>query len=685
MFLAALSAFAQTPYTCTTNMSWSTSQLNNQRTGANTSETCLTPSNVSASGNMAEQVQLVAAPHPLGCATSASGTAANATYCCPSLTNLNPVYSQPLYDSTSGLVIITTLNDQVFAYSPTPTAPTAPNPCNAGVAWGLWQWERTLTVATSTYVGDCNLNSQAGTINNPASALPFAGIVSTPVINSGVLYVVGGCEDKSNSSIHWYLHGLSLTDGSDTFTAIDIGGDGTSGGTADQVYVPAYGTTGNYPAGVTNCGTGTNNCIKFQAALQVQRSALLYLSGKIYIGFAVNNVSETSYSNQYHGWLIGYNPSTSSTANFAFASAPNIDNTTGATPACSGASSPYTNECGLGGGIWMSGRAPAVYTYNSNTYVVVGAGNGGFQTGGSYPSYGNSIIAFNANTTCNTQGTAPTLCTPDSFFAARCYPAASCPPSGNATVQIMNAWDQDNGASGPLVTDSSAGTAVVAVSKAGTGFVLPQSGLPGYSSGSQPDCTSCEFAGSLTSPLSSSFTSACNGFGNTPTPICDSVSSLVYWQGNLWIWPYGEDVDWCAWSSTTFSCDPTSGIEDDGIYTPSGFPGGSMTMSLNQADPNGHPLYDTAILWAIVSPGTAKAYQQPDASPNDYKGIIKAYWPKSGPGTVTGPPNFDMPILWYTSTSLFHTSIFALPTVVNGRVYVPTYDQGVLEFFPNYQ
>lgn len=214
--------------------------------------------------------------------------------------------------------------------------------------------------------------SSGAPIPNPATALPEAGVLATPVIDlaNKIVYVVGGCQTNSPVVQHWYLHGLNLTDGSDAFSAIDVGAG---------VYVPSY---GGAAGASTNCGSaGTTPCLLFNAEYQVQRVALTLTTtntsggtGEIYVAFAVNNASENEWntsagSNPYHGWLIGYPIGSGGTisttqANFAFASTPNFDGTSSSP--CTDVTSSGTgqtngnneNNCGLGGGIWMSGEHP---------------------------------------------------------------------------------------------------------------------------------------------------------------------------------------------------------------------------------------------------------------------------------------------------------------------------------------
>src|ERR1039458_2507281 len=138
----------------------------------------------------------------------------------------------------------------------------------------------------------------------------------------------------------------------------------------------------------------------------------------------------------YHGWLIGYRvtPTLNSTANFEFASTPNYDSSNGTTP-CSNvpnySNTDVSNQCGLGGGIWMSGKGPAIYNAGETTYIVVGTGNGGVLAGGSLPSWGSSIVSFDLNTTCTTTSS-PTQCSPAEFYTPSNY-------------KTLNANDQDMG------------------------------------------------------------------------------------------------------------------------------------------------------------------------------------------------------------------------------------------------
>jgi hypothetical protein len=618
-------------------------------------ENCLTPTNV-VTGNMPEQIQFLVPTNPSACSTD-NTTAA----CCPSGV-FNPVYTQPLYfyqatvtgaeGGKANLVIVTTLNDQIFAYDA--SEQVSGNPCNAAVGYSYWTRNLITDLGTT---GDCNSGGAGEPIPNPGQSLPTAGVLSTPLIYSTgqVLYVVGGCESTADHIHHWYLHGLSLADGSDSFTPIDVG---------NGVYVPSAGGAAGATTGCTvNCTLG------FNAAYQLQRAALLLANnGELFIAFAVGGgtgSSETDYSWPYHGWLIGYRvqDTLDTTATFAFASTPNYDSTN-TTTSCSNVPSNnnanITNLCGLGGGIWMSGKGPAIYTSGESTYVVVGTGNGGVLAGGSLPGWGSSVVSFLQGTTCTTTSS-PSQCSPIEFYTPRNY-------------ATLNNNDQDMGNSGVVVTDTLTGgtSELVAFDKTGRGYVLNPGSLPGYSTS---DCTGCKFEGSLTAPGTT-----CNdGTGGGP---CDSISSPVYWNSWLFVWPRGEDLDWCYWDSGLFSCQPnTVTYSNDGLE-PSGFPGGSMVLSAACTGTDCTLSNSYAILWAIATKSTAVPYVEPDTDPGDFQAKLKAYSLLAAP-PQTGTPNFSVDEIW--SSPAFLGSIFAQPTVINGSVYVPTYDKGVEVFFPEYQ
>ena len=144
------------------------------------------------------------------------------------------------------------------------------------------------------------------------NALPVCGILSTPVIDtgSGTMYVVALTEQNSKQSFK--LHALDIITGSEKF-----GGPVTISAT------------------VKGTGSGSQNGkITFNAADQLQRPALLLLNGTVYMGFSRQKTESTV---PFHGWELGYNATTLKQT-FVLNTTPN----------------------GSEGGVWMSGRGPAV-------------------------------------------------------------------------------------------------------------------------------------------------------------------------------------------------------------------------------------------------------------------------------------------------------------------------------------
>jgi uncharacterized protein YfaQ (DUF2300 family) len=142
--LASSGALAQ-DYTCTpSNFSVWTAQYNGQRTGANTSETCLTPTNVGG-GTMAQQLQLLTPSEPNSCSPSSPTAAACCSASYTGGSGYSPVYAQPLYiygatvtgapGGTANIVVVATLLDQVYAFDAT-AQQTTTNPCKRVGALG---------------------------------------------------------------------------------------------------------------------------------------------------------------------------------------------------------------------------------------------------------------------------------------------------------------------------------------------------------------------------------------------------------------------------------------------------------------------------------------------------------------------------------------------------------------------
>src|ERR1017187_2069772 len=73
--------------------------------------------------------------------------------------------------------------------------------------------------------GAPGIGRRTSSMTSAIAAEALTGVLSTPVVyvHDQVVYLVGGCEITTDSSIHWYQHGPNLADGSDKFTPIEIG------------------------------------------------------------------------------------------------------------------------------------------------------------------------------------------------------------------------------------------------------------------------------------------------------------------------------------------------------------------------------------------------------------------------------------------------------------------------------
>lgn len=253
------------------------------------------------------------------------------------------VYAQPLYVSgvnipsqgTHNVVFVATEHNSVYAFDAD---------SNTGANGGLlWQ---------------VNLGTSATT---PSSALPFqaiqpeVGITGTPVIDpgSGTLYVDTFTQQGTNFA--HYVHALNIADGSEkpfspVLVAVSVSGKGSG---------------------------SVNGVLAFNPRQQLQRSALTLAGGVLYVCYA--GYTDTAQEDPYHGWIIGFNPSTLAILpKYVFCTTPN------------GTVSQFGSFAGRGG-IWMGGGGMAV-DGNNNLYFATGDGNFNAFSGKSGTDYGDSYM-----------------------------------------------------------------------------------------------------------------------------------------------------------------------------------------------------------------------------------------------------------------------------------------------------
>jgi hypothetical protein len=239
-----LSLAASLAIGCRAQVNVSTYHNNKQRTGGNTLETSLTPSNVNSTqfGKLYSQ--------------AVDGF----------------IYAQPLYMpnvNVAGLgihnvVYVATMNDSVYAFDA--------DSKTGGNAYPLWHvsFINAANGITPIPYGDIQCTDPIST---------KIGIMGTPVIDTvgGTLYVL--VRTKEWGQYFQRLHALDITSGAEKF------------GGPVVIQARALGR-----------GTGSfNGTVTFNPKIQNQRAALLLQNGLVYIGWGSH-----CDLGLYHGWLMAY-------------------------------------------------------------------------------------------------------------------------------------------------------------------------------------------------------------------------------------------------------------------------------------------------------------------------------------------------------------------------------------------
>jgi hypothetical protein len=416
-----------------------TGQYGNYRTSANTSETILTPSNVSPSTFGLLFTQTVDAD-----------SFAQTLYV-PALT----INSAP-----HNVIFVSTLNNSVYAFD----ADTAQPP--------LWH----ASLGTPATIG--------------MSSVERIGILSTPVIDLSLQTMFVVTLTNESGSLVYRLHALNLLTGVES---TNIAVQGAAPGTGDD--------SQSTPCLTWNGGTLAPPCMPFKAAEQLQRPALLEdTTAAIYLGFGTLSTSETTVP--YHGWLFGYQY-----ASGAFTQTMIFNSTLSSTqrgPACSGVN-PSTNQCGHGGGIWMSGRGPGL----DATGIYVLTGNGGFG-GGASGNWGESALRLSSS------GVVEDSFTPSNYT-------------------MLNGSDLDLSDAGAILftsTNASAPNLLLDAGKTGDVYILNRASLGGLTAGN---------AGVV-----QVFTATSQGCGTGPgNSGCYEIHSIALWNRTtgdpiFYVWAYGD-------------------------------------------------------------------------------------------------------------------------------------------------
>lgn len=354
---------------------------------------------------------------------------------------------------------------------------------------------------TPLWTVDLTTRSAAGTTpvpivdivqSNTLNVVGNVGIESTPVIDTttNTMYLVA--RTKESGQYFQRLHALDITTGAEKF-----GGPTVISGSVK----------GN---GTANSG----GVLTFNSLIENQRSGLALANGQILIAWASHEDL-----NPYHGWVMSYSATTLQQTGI-FCTTPN----------------------GSMGGVWMSGRAPAVDAAG-NVYYITGNGTWDGST-----NFSEAILKFS---------TASGLALTDWF-------------TPNNYAALTNA-DEDLGSSGPILIP---GTDLLVGGGKQSAFYLMHTGSLGHENGTN---------GQIVQTLSSS--------GETH-------AGPVYWNRGSGVGPWlynwsnqSQPLVAYHFNGTTF--DKTA-VSTGSVIGAAGQSGGVLTLSANGGTAG------TGIVWASI-------------------------------------------------------------------------------------
>jgi PQQ enzyme repeat len=382
------------------------------------------------------------------------------------------------------------------------------------------------------------------------------GILSTPVIDpsTNVLYVVA-CT-LENSTLAYRLHAIDITTGAEP-----------------------YG-----PGVLINAIVGADT---WRGAYQTQRASLVLSDNQVIIGFAAM-LSERP--GNYLGYVLAYNEQTLVQV---------------------GAFSPVITG-NLQGGVWQSGRPPAV---DSSGYVYAFTGNSHDGGWNGTDDFSESALKLDPSNGLNLVD----------WFT-----------SGN--WQYLDDNDLDLSASGPLLIPGT--SLVTGGGKYGTLYVLDTADLGGWTAN---DSTAVQ-AESITNTGGSGGVSTSGGIFGGP----------VYWVGSaatggpvLYDWGVADVVKAFPFNGRTFATSPSA----EGMTT-AAYPGGILTLSANGS------VQGSGVLWAST-PGVPKATPpvKPALHALNAENVAQELWNSTMNAARDAFGNYAM---------------YVPPTVANGKVYLAT-------------
>lgn len=390
------------------------------------------------------------------------------------------------------------------------------------------------------------------TNSNDLNIVGNIGIEGTPVIDrsAGVIYLVA--RTKERGQYVQRLHKVRLKDGADAVPAAVIEAE-VKGIAPDAV----------------------NGLVHFDPRAGNQRAALALVKGNVIIAWASHEDLEP-----YHGWIMTYDAASLKQTG-VFCTTPDFK----------------------AGGVWQSGRGPAVDARGRLYFEI---GNGGWDGN---RNFGSSVLRL----TASSEGL-----NADGYFTPADY-------------DELNQQDADLGSTGPLLIPGT--NILVCGNKQGLVFLLDANEL-----------------GGLTAKDSGIIQTLDLKSGRV-------MAGPAYWEG-----PEGGVL--FVWCETGF---PKAFRRKGGMFDPIAFatgtvashgsPGGALTVSSNGKTAG------TGVLWATVT-------RSRSADHGNAMGVLHAFNAEN----LVEIWNSEQQL---TSDRLGTLMKFVPPLVAAGKVYVPTYDDGI--------
>jgi hypothetical protein len=459
------------------------------------------------------------------------------------------------------------------------------------------------------------------------------GVMSTPVIDRrrGLLFVAARTRDR-NGDIHHNLHALDLRTGADH-------------------------------AGSPIEMRGTVSGIRFTPENQNQRVGLALADGHVIVAFGAHEDKK-----EYHGWVMSFRFD----EGIGFQQTGIFVTTPSQYPQFPSLPCNWLRNSCPHGGIWQTGRAPAVDA-DQRVLLFVGNGKNDLLSDANNRNFGNSFVALNPRTLDVIDFFTPANHTiPLNVPIPADWIAGQPPPLRNAILDAqrlisdhygtgINELDLDLGGSGPMIIPDS--PFVIGGGKQGVMHVWRLNSLGGFSSndvgvvqrfpGGDPERQPQDLAGE----------------DSLLMPWFDVRSGHI--MGGPVFWPRPQEAGGARmfnWSEDSelrsYEVRPLREVPIDATplakseFVQKGHPGGILTLSANGATPG------SGIVWAATYDA-----KDGDALKQVRPGILRAY-------------DADTLVLRWKSSDhadddLGDFAKFVPPTVANGRVYMATFSNDV--------